>query len=418
MAGQQLNMSTQPVVAGPAPKATKKKDIVLENDKPSKAWVALLTIGILGIIGGIACSVVAFVLPPEEVAELVFPTIPSTTEEDKLYSDLTGLEVASKADKTLPTFCIQTPNGVDGARPQAGLDKAGVIFEAIAEAGITRMAAIYQGPTQAVIGPIRSLRLYYLQWDTPFDCTIVHAGGADDALAAVRNGGYKDMTENYTYMYRGTTGTRRWNNLFTTATLLNQFAADYGYKTSTVHGFTRMTPTESEKARIDATVAEKLSITKPATLNTSEVKPTAPNIMIRFGAVQTFNVRYTYNAKTNTYDRTYENNNTNQILTCPDGDRGKVDPEKICQQSQLSPAVVVAMVVEEKRAWDNYHEDITAIGSGEAYIFQNGVMIHGGWSKPTVNDQIKFNDANGKEIALAPGQTIVEAVPTYGAIEY
>ena len=423
MAGQQLNMNTQPMVAGPVQRPVpqrpaKGKDIVLENDKPSKAWVWLLVFGILGMVGGIACLVVALVLPPEELAVLEYPTIPSTTEEDKIYSDLTGLEVKTKAEKTQPTYCIQTPNGTDGARPQAGLDKAGMIFEAIAEAGITRMAAIYQGPTQAVIGPIRSLRLYYLQWDTPFDCTIVHAGGADDALAAVRSGGYKDMTENYTYMYRGTTGTRRWNNLFTTSTLLNQFATDYGYTTSTVHGFTRMTPTESTKARIDATVSEKLVITKPATLNTSEVKPTAKNIVIRFGAVQTYNVRYTYNTKTNTYDRTYENDHLNQILTCPDGDNGKVDPEKICQQTILSPSVVIAMVVEEKRAWDNYHEDITAIGSGEAYIFQNGIMIHGGWSKPTVNDQIKFNDANGKEIALAPGQTIVEAVPTYGAIEY
>ena len=412
-------MNTQPVAAAPvapAPKPSKKGDIVL--DKPSKAWVWLLVFGILGILGGIACLTVALLLPPEELAALEFPTIPSTTEEDKIYSDLTGLEVKSKTEKTLPTFCVQTPNGVDGARPQAGLDKAGVIFEAIAEAGITRMAAIYQGPTSAVIGPVRSLRLYYLQWDTPFDCTIVHAGGSDDALAAVRNGGYKDLTENYTYMYRGTTGTRRWNNLFTNATLLNQYASDYGYTTSTVHGFRRMTPTESAKARVDATVSEILTITEPAKLDTSEVKPKVSSAVIRFGAVQTFNVRYTYNSKTNTYDRTYENDHTNQILVCPEGDSGKIDPEKICQQSLLSPAVVVAIVVQEKRASDNYHEDITTIGQNEAYIFQNGTMIKGIWSKPTVSDQISFSDANGKEILLAPGQTVIEAVPTYGAIEY
>ena len=78
----------------------------------------------------------------------------------------------------------------------------------------------------------------------------------------------------------------------------------------------------------------------------------------------------------------------------------------------------VAMVVEEHKAADNYHEDITAIGSGQAYIFQNGTVIKGGWSKPTTTDQIKFNDANGREVKLAPGQTIIEAVPTYGAIEY
>ena len=87
-----------------------------------------------------------------------------------------------------------------------------------------------------MIGPIRSLRLYYLQWDTPFDCTIVHAGGADDAIAAVRSGGYKDLTENYAYMYRGGNN-RLWNNLFTTSQHLTQVSADWGYGSSNVNGF-------------------------------------------------------------------------------------------------------------------------------------------------------------------------------------
>ena len=91
----------------------------------------------------------------------------------------------------------------------------------------------------------------------------------------------------------------------------------------------------------------------------------------------------------------------------------------VCQKvSYLTPSVIVAVVVQERKASDNYHEDITAIGSGEAYIFQNGTVIHGGWSKQTDKDQIKFNDSTGREVKLAPGQTIIEAVPTYGAIEY
>ena len=76
------------------------------------------------------------------------------------------------------------------------------------------------------------------------------------------------------------------------------------------------------------------------------------------------------------------------------------------------------MVVEEKKASDNYHEDIKAIGSGGAYIFQNGTVIKGEWLKSSAQEQIKFYDENGAEIKLAPGQTFVEAVPNYGSIEY
>ena len=104
---------------------------------------------------------------------------PSPDFPEPIYSSLTGEEISDASLNNSPTYCVQIPNGTDGGRPQAGLGQAAVIFEAIAERGITRFAAVFQNPTVGVIGPIRSLRSYYLDWDTPFDCTVVHAGGSD-----------------------------------------------------------------------------------------------------------------------------------------------------------------------------------------------------------------------------------------------
>lgn len=399
-------------------KNTKKEVGAVEKPKSDKGWLIMLLIGLFTLMGGVACVLVILLSPEEKKPDLVFPTIPSKTETSKNYSRLTGLEVASEAELTAPAFCIQTPNGTDGARPQAGLNEAGVVFEAIAESGITRFAAIYQNPASAVIGPIRSLRLYYLQWDTPFDCTIVHAGGADDALAAVRAGGYKDLTENYTYMYRGGYSSRLWNNLFTTSTYLKQMNDDWGYGGSDMKGFARMTPEESSKSRIDDTVSEKLAITKPSTANLSVLVPKVSEIAVRFGGLASFNVNYTYNAATNTYARSYESGASHDIYACPAGDLGEVNPEDSCELRQLAPSVVAVMMVEEQKADDNYHEDITAIGSGQAYVFQNGIAVNGSWNKTSAADQIKFYDENGSEIKLAPGQTFVEAVPTYGSVEF
>ena len=387
------------------------------TEKASKSWLVFLIIGILGLIGGIACLLVVLLKPEVVLADLDFPDIPSSAATAKIYSNLTGLEIASEADKTAPTYCVQTPNGVDGARPQVGLTEAGVIFEAIAEAGITRFAAIYQKPASAVIGPIRSLRLYYLQWDTPFDCTIVHAGGADDAIAAVRSGGYKDLTENYAYMYRGGNN-RLWNNLFTTSQHLAQVSADWGYGSSNVNGFNRMTPEESVKSRVDASAASKLVITEPAVGDTSAMNFASTNISLRFGGIATFNVNYQYNQQANSYDRWYETGNSHEVYQCPAEDLGEVIPESVCSLVQLSPNVVVAMMVNEQKSWDGYHEDITTVGSGEVYVFQNGAVTHGTWNKNSVGEQIKFFDDAGTEIKLAPGQTFVEAVPTYGGVEY
>ena len=388
------------------------------SEAKDKKWLIFLICGAVGLVGGVGMALCSILLPREEKEALVFPNIPTMSNDAQTYSPLSGEALADPALANAPTYCIQTPNGTDGARPQAGLNEAGVIFEAIAEAGITRFAAIYQNPQSAAIGPIRSLRLYYLEWDTPFDCTIVHAGGADDALAAVRAGGYKDLTENYAYMYRGTRSARLWNNLFTTATDLRQFSADKGYNTSNVNGFSRLTPEEASRDRINRLVKEKLVITSPTTVNTSELVPQVSAINLRFGNVPAYNVSYAYDMTTNAYKRSYGNGKAHEIYACPTENLGERNPEDICILTQMEPKIVVAMIVSEKKASDNYHESITAVGTGTAYIFQNGVAIKGTWNKASRNDQIKFFDESGNEVKLAPGQTFVSAVPNYGGVEY
>lgn len=393
------------------------------NDKvkrplTNKKLMTFLVIGLIALVGGGVMLTVGLLKLTASGPTTDYPELSNEEEEEKYYSALTGEKLTDKALATAPAYCIQTPNGTDGARPQAGLTDAGVIFEAIAEAGITRFAAIYQNPTSAVIGPIRSLRIYYLEWDTPFDCTIVHAGGSGDALAAVASGGYKDLTENYTYMYRGTFGGRRWNNLFTTSSLLRQYSSDSGNASSEINGFARMTPEESEKARVDGTVNEKLIITKPAKGDTSAMTPVATAIGLRFGGLPSYNVDYTYDANSNKYLRFYQSGAAHEVYGCPAEDLGEKNPEDVCSLTLMAPSVVVAMLVSEHRASDNYHEDIKATGSGKAFIFQNGMAITGTWSKPSRADQIKFTDEDGNEIKLAPGQTILSAVPDYGSVDF
>lgn len=388
------------------------------SDKLGKRYLVMLICGIVGIVGGIACILYVVLRAPEEVMGLEFPTIPSVQEGEVTYSKLTGEALADGATVDAPAYCIQTPNGTDGARPQSGLSEAGVIFEAVAEAGITRFAAIYQAPTAAVIGPIRSLRIYYLQWDTPFDCTVVHAGGADDAISALRSGGYKELDESYTYMYRGTYGARRWNNLFTTAGLLRQYTTDSGHGGSDIKGFARMTPAESEKARVDGLAKGKFDITTPEAGQTEEPANVVGKITLRFGGMPNYNVVYDYDAELNKYLRSYESGVAHEVYSCSAEDLGEKNPEDVCTLTQMAPSVVIAMKVAESRASDNYHENITTTGTGEAYIFQNGTVIQGQWRKDTVADQIKFTDAEGAEVKLAPGQTFVSAVPNYGSVEY
>ena len=389
-----------------------------KKHKFDKQFIIFMIVGVVSLAVGIAMLIYSL-LDTKVASEVAgYPDLSKPNDGSNIiYSNLTGETLASAELATAPAYCVQTPNGTDGARPQAGLNTAGVVFEAIAESGITRFAAIYQNPTSSVIGPIRSLRIYYLEWDTPFDCTIVHAGGSGDALEAVSHG-YKDLTEDYNYMYRGTYGGRLWNNLFTNATALARFSTEHGYSTSEIKGFARMTPAESEQARIDELAVEKLNITQPTTANTSELKPAVTDIALKLGGWADFNVNYHYDAETNHYLRSYASGAPHEVYSCPEGDLGERNPEDVCSLTQMAPAVVIAMMVNERRASDNYHEDIDAIGLGDAYIFQNGAAIKATWKKSSKAEQISFVDADGKEIRLAPGQTFVTAVPNYGGVEY
>lgn len=110
-----------------------------------------------------------------------------------------------------------------GSRPQAGLDRADVVYELEAEGGITRfLAAFTRGPVPR-IGPVRSVRYYFLQIVKPYGGPIAHAGGNADALAMLaRDRSYQDMDEIYgsgAYFWRNP-DRKMPHNLYTSTDLL------------------------------------------------------------------------------------------------------------------------------------------------------------------------------------------------------
>lgn len=346
---------------------------------------------------------------------------------DPIYSILTGEEIFDESLNSTPAFCVQIPNGNDGGRPQAGLTHAGIVFEAIAEANITRFAAVFQNTDTSAIGPIRSLRPYYLDWDTPFDCTVVHAGGSDEANQALRAGGQRDLNESLTYMWREEGSGRGWNNLFTSPAKVAEFNSTQGYNSSNISAFPRFTPDEVSELLYTRQSTETVTDTEcedeSCTEESIEIdeQPTyeAANIVrLNIGNIKMFNVVYNYDAETNSYPRSYANGETHLVYDCPSGLTEPQTTTACGDLTQVAPKAVVAMVVKEGKMADNYHEDIKTLGSGSAYIFQNGEVIEGTWTKSAQNSQIIFRNSNGDEIKFTPGQLWITAVPEYGTVTW
>lgn len=294
-------------------------------------------------------------------------------------STLTGLPVDPSVNQR-PTTAVMIENSI-AARPQSGLSQAGVVFEAIAEGGVTRFMAVYQDALPDNVGPIRSARPYFVAWSQGFDAGYAHVGGSPDGLADIRAWGVRDLDQfaNGGSYHRITTRYAP-HNVYTGIPTLNQLEVAKGYGTSNYSGFVRKVAAPS-------------------------ATPTAKTIDLSLSGYY-YNPHFDYNPSTNTYNRS------------------EAGAPQIDQNTglQLSPNVVIAMVTPLVRgALDSsgaYYSDYTVIGSGAAYIFQDGSVTLGQWTKTSNAAQITFTDSTGKPIGLNPGQTWLTAVNSANGVKY
>jgi len=52
------------------------------------------------------------------------------------------------------------------------------------------------------------------------------------------------------------------------------------------------------------------------------------------------------------------------------------------------------------------------VGSGRAQVFRDGVMVEGSWQRDQPAQLMRYVAADGADIALRPGQSWVQIVPT------
>ena len=300
-------------------------------------------------------------------------------------SPLTGAEV----DLSLvarPVTGIMIENSLE-ARPQSGLKDAGIVYEAIAEGGITRFLALYQEARPDYIGPVRSVRPYYLDFLMPFNASIAHVGGAPQALADIKTFGIHDLDQfangnSYTRI------TQRFapHNVYTSFDKMDALNAAKGFKYVEFTAFPRKkdTPTISKPVTA-ATTATTVATTTPIPIvNTIDLAISGPG----------FNAHYDYDTTTNTYKRS-------------EGGAKHIDEKSAVQ---LSPKVVIALVMQRGIAADGQHTNYTTTGNGKMFVFQDGTITEGTWSKPDRTTQFVFTNAAGQPVKLNAGQTWVTLV--------
>lgn len=346
-------------------------------------------------------------IPAGEGGKLIIDPGEPKTEQCPLIGDLYTKTEREVWEKRRP-LAIMIENHLE-ARPQSGLSSADVVYEAVAEGGITRFLALYYCDAVAldtILGPIRSARTYYLDWASEYGKfpLYVHVGGANlpgpaNALGQIQEYGW---------------GGRFGNDLNQFAIGYPTFWRDYerlGHTVATEH--TMYSTTEKLWAEADrrgwsnkdADGIDWQELFEPWTFSEEE-KEGEPASEVSFGfwgGYKQYDVVWKYNSQTKLYERS----------------NGGEPLKDLNNDKQITSRVIIIQFTVEKGPIDELkHLLYETIGSGKALVFQDGKVIEATWKKKSRSGRTKFFTKKDKEIVFSPGKIWIEIVPSGNSADY
>lgn len=294
------------------------------------------------------------------------------TEASKLDNIQYTLDVANRHP-----LAVMIENHPD-ARPQSGMDKASLVYEAIAEGGITRFMAVYGPNAPEKIGPTRSARTYYLDWALEYDAFYAHVGGNIDALDLIPQIGIKDLDQfrygTEAYWREAQVGKATEHTMYADANKLYTIAQNNKW---------------DMKAKFDSLIF-KDDLAK-------DQRPASQSITINFSS-DSYLVKWEYDPQTNSYKRYMA---------------GAAHKDAVSNE-QLSAKNIVVQEVERQAVVTRINENgwkMTTTGSGKGKLYMDGKEIELTWKKKDREDRTRFYDSFDKEVEFNSGTTWYEIVP-------
>lgn len=261
------------------------------------------------------------------------------------------------------------------ARPQAGLQSASIVYEALAEGGIPRFMAVYGHYGALALGPVRSGRPYFLRYAAEYPAALVHAGGSPDAQELLKKlklfniEGLKGPTAKYFYRHgRGV------SSLYITGKSVGELMKKASY-------FKKKPTYRAWKYGPEASVGKR--------------GRTNSGTRIDLGAGRNYTVEYRYEKKSNSYLR----------FT---GGRPHLDKST---RRQVRVKNVILLFVPKERVLDRKGRiELLTVGTGKALLLKNGKPTEITWQKKTDRARTVFYN-RGKELLLNAGNTWITIVP-------
>ena len=271
-------------------------------------------------------------------------------------------------------------DNVGGARPQAGLNDAYVVYEIIVEGGYTRMMAIFKGQDLDQIGPVRSARHYFLDYALENDALYAHFGWSPQAQSDINlldvdniNGLIASSTQFWRVKDKAAP-----HNVVTSTEKMLEIAENNGYRT-----------TSKEKSVLNY-------VPKEVDLSKRVDSVPATDVILPFSKVS--QVELQYNAETGTYEKYAD---------------GKLQEDWLTKDVVSCKNIIITFA-ENYPINDGENKDrqeLENVGVLEGYYITNGNAIKITCDKPAREEKTVYKDLNGKEIEVNDGNTFIEIVP-------
>ncbi len=314
-------------------------------------------------------------------------TVPTTEATEPAPVDVNPLTGEALDEvKDLRPIAVML-NNHSKALPQCGISKADILYEILAEGATTRMTAVFSDARDAdAIGPVRSLRAYYLNIMRGYDALCVSAGGSREADNMVYNLGYDRINgiggAGAGYFYRDSW--RRQNR---------------GYEHSLfIKGEDLYKGAEEGSMR----TTEKEGMDYGLTFDDS----------VPFGGEEigkiTVHFRDGGKTTTMTYDKTLNGyTGFQQGADLIDGNTEK--------------AVVfrnVLVLFADTGVMDGEgHLKVQTTGEGKGYYARDGKLVDMIWKRADEDAPFEYYDAQGNEIVFGVGKTYAAVIPTGSPVD-
>jgi hypothetical protein len=280
-----------------------------------------------------------------------------------------------------PALAIKVENAPE-ARPQTGLNRADIVYEEPVEGGYTRFIAIYQCSEAPKVGPVRSGRTtdpdVLVQFGKPI---LGYAGGKEAVKRGIARAGITDVN----YVVAADAYTRdpsrvAPHNLYTTTRALWDAADSKAGPPAPVFSYSE----------------DPAAAFPPGTKRISTAH-------LPFSSVS--DVYWAWNRKAGVWLRSHG-----------------TTPHELTDGGQVSATNVVVLQVEVRPgrlldAVGNPSPVVTLTGRGKAYVLRDGRLIPATWKRPKLSDVTSLVARDGSEVALRPGRTWVELLPSEIPVE-